>query len=104
MLKQVVNGTICKYCIRSLITNLYFKCHFAPFEGGHVEALESGVFRADISYRFKLEPQALERLLVDLDRTLRYAIEDTEKVLVHAFRTSTRAYSFMEYFHFLIIK
>ena len=44
-----------------------------------MEALESGVFRSDIAYRFKLEPSAIDTLISNIDGTLRYALE-TEKV------------------------
>ncbi|KAH7426493.1 hypothetical protein KP509_10G003400 [Ceratopteris richardii] len=43
--------------------------------GGHVECLESGVFRSDLPTRFRLVPQAFQKLMDNLDRDLRYAIE-----------------------------
>lgn len=55
--------------------------------GGHVEALESGVFRSDIPCQFKLVPAALEQLIADLDRALKFSLEkeggvkDLSKVL-----------------------
>ncbi|XP_073146772.1 DNA polymerase epsilon catalytic subunit A-like [Henckelia pumila] len=42
--------------------------------GGHVECLESGVFRSDLPSSFKLDPTAYEQLLDNLDRDLQYAI------------------------------
>ncbi|KAK6144223.1 hypothetical protein DH2020_021043 [Rehmannia glutinosa] len=42
--------------------------------GGHVECLESGVFRSDLPTSFKLDPAAFEQLLDNLDRDLQYAI------------------------------
>ncbi|KAF3780559.1 DNA polymerase epsilon catalytic subunit A [Nymphaea thermarum] len=42
--------------------------------GGHVECLESGVFRSDLPTKFQLDPSAFERLLANLDRDLQYAI------------------------------
>ncbi|KAF7823259.1 DNA polymerase epsilon catalytic subunit A-like [Senna tora] len=42
--------------------------------GGHVECLESGVFRSDIPTSFTLEPSAFELLINNLDRDLQYAI------------------------------
>ncbi|KAL3628020.1 DNA polymerase epsilon catalytic subunit A [Castilleja foliolosa] len=42
--------------------------------GGHVECLESGVFRSDLPTSFKLDPAAYELLLDNLDRDLQYAI------------------------------
>lgn len=32
------------------------------YVGGHVEALEAGVFRSDLKTRFKLEPEALSQV------------------------------------------
>lgn len=43
--------------------------------GGKVEALESGVFRADLPVRFRLSPQAYQGLLDALDRDLDYALK-----------------------------
>lgn len=45
------------------------------YVGGHVEALESGVFKADIPCRFRLDNEVLERLDQDVERTLRHALE-----------------------------
>ncbi|RZB74984.1 DNA polymerase epsilon catalytic subunit A-like [Glycine soja] len=42
--------------------------------GGHVECLESGVFRSDIPSSFTLEPSAYQQLINNLDRDLQYAI------------------------------
>ncbi|RDX72004.1 DNA polymerase epsilon catalytic subunit A, partial [Mucuna pruriens] len=42
--------------------------------GGHVECLESGVFRSDIPSSFTLEPSAYQQLIDNLDRDLQYAI------------------------------
>eukprot|EP00043_Microstomoeca_roanoka_P015073 m.150253 g.150253 ORF g.150253 m.150253 type:complete len:2376 (-) comp16169_c0_seq1:102-7229(-) len=47
--------------------------------GGHVEALESGVFRDDIPCRFRIVPAAVQTLIDNLDNALRYAIEVEEK-------------------------
>ncbi|VFQ71576.1 unnamed protein product [Cuscuta campestris] len=43
--------------------------------GGHVECLESGVFRSDLPTSFKLNPSAYEQLLNNLERDLQYAIK-----------------------------
>ncbi|KAL5717104.1 DNA-directed DNA polymerase [Ranunculus cassubicifolius] len=43
--------------------------------GGHVECLESGVFRSDLPTKFQLDPSAYELLLNNLDRDLQYAIK-----------------------------
>lgn len=45
------------------------------YVGGHVEALESGIFRSDIPCRFRLTPSAFDDLLSNLERTMRYAVE-----------------------------
>ncbi|CAH2294918.1 DNA polymerase epsilon catalytic subunit A [Pelobates cultripes] len=50
------------------------------YVGGHVEALESGVFRSDIPCRFKMNPAAFDFLLQRVELTLRHAIEEEEKV------------------------
>ncbi|KAL2325730.1 hypothetical protein Fmac_024788 [Flemingia macrophylla] len=42
--------------------------------GGHVECLESGVFRSDIPSNFALEPSAYQQLINNLDRDPQYAI------------------------------
>lgn len=44
------------------------------YVGGHVEALEAGVFRADIPVRFRLIPAACERLREDARRCITYAL------------------------------
>ncbi|CAH8624152.1 unnamed protein product [Heterobilharzia americana] len=45
------------------------------YVGGHVEALEAGVFRADIPVRFRLVPAALEALRADVRRCLCRALQ-----------------------------
>ncbi|AQK71201.1 DNA polymerase epsilon catalytic subunit A [Zea mays] len=42
--------------------------------GGHVECLETGVFRSDLPTKFQLEPLAYEQLIGNLDRDLHYVI------------------------------
>lgn len=42
--------------------------------GGHVECLESGVFRSDLPTSFKLVSSAYEQLINNLDRDLQYAV------------------------------
>ena len=49
------------------------------YVGGHVEALESGVFRNDIPCRFRVVPEAIQKLIDGLDAALRYAITEEEK-------------------------
>jgi DNA polymerase epsilon subunit 1 len=43
------------------------------YVGGHVEALEAGVFRSDLKTRFKLEPEALSKVLIE---SVSYCIVD----------------------------
>ncbi|XP_063387130.1 DNA polymerase epsilon catalytic subunit 1 isoform X2 [Cydia fagiglandana] len=50
------------------------------YVGGHVEALESGVFRADIKCKFRIEPSAVEKLIDTIDKTMRHAIEVEEGI------------------------
>lgn len=50
------------------------------YVGGHVEALESGVFRADIPCKFRLDQGMVLKLLDNLDNVLRHAIEVEENV------------------------
>lgn len=49
------------------------------YVGGHVEALEAGVFRSDISYNFAVDPTAIDELVNDLDAALKFSIEVEEK-------------------------
>ncbi|XP_053980973.1 DNA polymerase epsilon catalytic subunit 1 [Hylaeus volcanicus] len=50
------------------------------YVGGHVEALESGVFRADIPCRFKIETSAVDELINGVENALTHAIQEEEKV------------------------
>lgn len=50
------------------------------YVGGHVEALESGVFRADIPCRFKIVPSAIDQLMIGVEKALKHTIEEEEKV------------------------
>ncbi|XP_015122503.1 DNA polymerase epsilon catalytic subunit A isoform X1 [Diachasma alloeum] len=50
------------------------------YVGGHVEALESGVFRADIPCRFKIVPNAVDDLMNSVEKALKHAIQEEEKV------------------------
>ncbi|PPR80400.1 hypothetical protein GOBAR_AA40313 [Gossypium barbadense] len=67
----------------------FYKNHLLESEtyiGGHVECLESGVFRSDLPTSFKLDPSGYEQLISNLDRDLQYAIRvegkmDLESVL-----------------------
>ncbi|XP_052865449.1 DNA polymerase epsilon catalytic subunit 1 [Anopheles cruzii] len=50
------------------------------YVGGHVEALESGVFRADISTRFRLDQEMIRQLQQNIDKVLEHAIVTEEGV------------------------
>ncbi|XP_015190647.1 PREDICTED: DNA polymerase epsilon catalytic subunit A isoform X2 [Polistes dominula] len=50
------------------------------YVGGHVEALESGVFRADIPCHFKIVPNMINELMDGVENALKYAIQEEEKV------------------------
>jgi hypothetical protein len=47
---------------------------------GHVECLESGVFRADIPCKFNLKPAALQKLIDEVDADLEYALRTEAKL------------------------
>ncbi|XP_068152320.1 DNA polymerase epsilon catalytic subunit 1 [Drosophila tropicalis] len=50
------------------------------YVGGHVEALESGVFRADIPCRFRLDPNMVKQLMEHVDAVLHHAIAVEEGI------------------------
>ena len=55
-----------------------YKGHLLDSEtyiGGHVEALECGVFRNDLDYKFTVSPDAIQMLIDKLDRDLRFTLE-----------------------------
>ncbi|CAH0549983.1 unnamed protein product [Brassicogethes aeneus] len=54
--------------------------HQETYVGGHVEALESGVFRADIPCRFRMVPEAIDKLIEQIAKTLEHAIVVEEGV------------------------
>ncbi|KAI0343807.1 DUF1744-domain-containing protein [Trametopsis cervina] len=49
------------------------------YVGGHVEALEAGVFRSDIPTHFKIEPSAVQGLIDQLDAALQFCIVEESK-------------------------
>ncbi|KAF8916873.1 hypothetical protein CPB85DRAFT_1288414 [Mucidula mucida] len=49
------------------------------YVGGHVEALEAGVFRSDIPTDFKIVPDAIQQLIDDLDAALSFCIVEESK-------------------------
>ncbi|KAB0803610.1 hypothetical protein PPYR_00580 [Photinus pyralis] len=54
--------------------------HQETYVGGHVEALESGIFRADIPCRFRLDIEMLDTLISQISKTLTHAIEVEEGI------------------------
>ncbi|XP_054717403.1 DNA polymerase epsilon catalytic subunit A-like [Uloborus diversus] len=50
------------------------------YVGAHVESLESGVFRANLPCRFRLVPEAIQKLIKDVKKTLKHTIEVEENV------------------------
>ena len=50
------------------------------YVGGHVEAIEAGVFRADIPFRFKIVPDACQLLIDGIEDTMRHTIVKEEGV------------------------
>ena len=55
-----------------------YKGHLLESEtyvGGHVEALESGVFRSDLPYKFNLDETAFNELITDVDSIIKFGVE-----------------------------
>ncbi|KAI3618947.1 dna polymerase catalytic subunit a [Moniliophthora roreri] len=52
------------------------------YVGGHVEALEAGVFRSDIPTDFKITPSAVQKLIDDLDAALTFCIVEESKASI----------------------
>ena len=48
--------------------------------GGRVEAIECGVFRADFPERFRLDPEAYQTLIDNVDQTMKFSLESEENV------------------------
>ncbi|KAG9307161.1 hypothetical protein G9A89_016989 [Geosiphon pyriformis] len=49
------------------------------YVGGHVEALEAGVFRSDIPIEFIIDHDSIQNLIENVDDILKFAIENEEK-------------------------
>ncbi len=80
------SGTLCEslLCVQAFQANIVFPnkhenvlnkateggqiLDSETYVGGHVEAIESGVFRADIPCRFRLVPEAFQMLHDDVER------------------------------------
>lgn len=45
------------------------------YVGGHVEALQAGVYRSDIPNQFNIVPETAQKLIDDLDAALKFSIE-----------------------------
>lgn len=78
MVEAFSGGIICPNKQSAAAPDKFFKGHLVESEtyvGGHVECLESGVFRADFPYDFALEPRAFQQLIDNIDRDLRFALE-----------------------------
>lgn len=59
-------------------TGKLFEGHLLATEtyvGGHVEALEAGVFRSDLPVQFHLVPSAFQQLIDEVDKALQFSIE-----------------------------
>ncbi|KAL1407078.1 DNA polymerase epsilon catalytic subunit [Vanrija albida] len=91
------SGTLCEtllmveaYDAHIIMPNRHEDPHSATYEGhllssetyvgGHVEALEAGVFRADIPTHFKVVPSAIQQLLDDLDNALKFSLVEEGQV------------------------
>ncbi|ORZ35386.1 hypothetical protein BCR44DRAFT_53396 [Catenaria anguillulae PL171] len=64
-------------------TGQFYKGHLLTSEsyvGGHVEALEAGVFRSDIPTKFKVDPATVTKLMKDVERALKFTLEVEHKV------------------------
>ncbi|RIB08013.1 hypothetical protein C2G38_2112181 [Gigaspora rosea] len=71
---------------------VFFKDHLLQDEtyiGGHVDALEAGVFRSDIPVSFDIDRAAIQQLIDNIDVELEFAIwetfKDTERDIESAF-------------------
>ena len=62
------------------VTNDGHLLYQETYIGGHVEALESGIFRADIPCRFRLNQEVIDELIEHIPYTLQHAIEVEEKI------------------------
>jgi len=61
----------------------FFNNHLIESEtyiGGHVECLESGVFRDNLPSRFNLKPAAFQKLIDEVDLDLTYALKEEAKL------------------------
>ncbi|RLN92387.1 hypothetical protein BBJ28_00012461, partial [Nothophytophthora sp. Chile5] len=78
MVEAFEGNIICPNKQSSAHEEKFYKGHLVENEtyvGGHVECLESGVFRADFSYDFQVVPSAFQQLIDNIDRDLRFSLE-----------------------------
>ena len=72
---EAFNGNIlCPNKHRSEETSFH-KGHLLEAEtyiGGHVECLETGVYRSDIKYTFDVDPEAVDESIRNIDRDLAF--------------------------------
>ena len=64
-------------------TDKVFEGHLLENEtyvGGRVEAIECGVFRADFPERFRLDPEAYQTLIDNVEETMKFSLESEENV------------------------
>ncbi|KAJ8521909.1 hypothetical protein ONZ45_g1426 [Pleurotus djamor] len=95
------SGTLCEsllmveaYCGNIIMPNKHEESHGSMYDGhllasetyvgGHVEALEAGVFRSDIPTDFKVVPSAVQQLIDDLDAALKFCIVEESKTSLEA--------------------
>ncbi|KAG6954512.1 hypothetical protein JG688_00012321 [Phytophthora aleatoria] len=78
MVEAFGGNIICPNKQSSAREEKFYKGHLVENEtyvGGHVECLESGVFRADFLYDFQLVPSAFQQLIDNIDRDLTFSLE-----------------------------
>ncbi|KAK1938956.1 DNA polymerase epsilon catalytic subunit A [Phytophthora citrophthora] len=78
MVEAFSGNIICPNKQSSARDEKFYKGHLVESEtyvGGHVECLESGVFRADFLYDFQLVPSAFQQLIDNIDRDLTFSLE-----------------------------
>ena len=89
------SGTLCEFLLQVEAFNKRIVCpnkhkeeHHRTYKGhllesetyigGHVEALESGVFRSDLDCDFDMKPEAFQTLIDKVDADLKFAVEQDE--------------------------
>ncbi|OQS07825.1 DNA polymerase epsilon catalytic subunit [Thraustotheca clavata] len=78
MVEAYEGNIICPNKQTSTALGTTYEGHIVDSEtyiGGHVECLESGVFRADLEYQFNVTPSAFDMLIKHIDRDLTFALE-----------------------------